>query len=347
MYECAMRVATEMVNLAGLKQQLRCYLATLNALKLVNSQYAWIVKPVLKIEDPALVAASPKHSHDGDLIPVTKVKSRLEVLEISDIERELQLVAARLKLATCSTAQRKRDQGGLVTGPGLSASDAVTLLVASNLFTEAAKLCKIFSLEYRPIVEGLASRCIYLSRSKSAERDAAWDWLAENNCGENGGGAQTSVESAWSLLKKTVQDLELKGQTTLHKAVAIRLLTHGTSLPAWLITSFKKTNAAELLHLYLSHGYVLLASVLAVEFIEAALGNGKEYYGLTDALHATAPPIWLPFNLFDQLLLELKDHAGNGQDPLYQKHYLRLNSSLDHYMQVVKQVSQDKLRIGG
>ena len=107
MYECAMRVATEMVNLSGLKQQLRCYLATLNALKLVNSQYAWIVKPVLKIEESNLPAASPKHSHDGEILPMNKVKSRLEVLEVKDIERELQLVAARLKLARNSTCGPK------------------------------------------------------------------------------------------------------------------------------------------------------------------------------------------------------------------------------------------------
>ena len=47
----------------------------------------------------------------------------------------------------------------------------------------------------------------------------------------------------------------------------------GASFPAWIITSFKETNPAELLHLYLAHGYVLLAAVLAVEYIEAALGN--------------------------------------------------------------------------
>merc|ERR1712203_1197412 len=85
----------------------------------------------------------------------------------------------------------------------------------------------------------------------------------------------------------------------------------GASFPAWIITSFKETNPAELLHLYLAHGYVLLAAVLAVEYIEAALGNGKEYFGFSNALHATSAPIWLPFNLFDQLLLELKEHSMN------------------------------------
>ena len=82
----------------------------------------------------------------------------------------------------------------------------------------------------------------------------------------------TSVEAAWGLLKKLVEQLETKGQTNLKKSVAVRLLSLGAAFPAWMITSFKETNPAELLHLYLAHGYVLLAAVLAIEYIEAALG---------------------------------------------------------------------------
>ena len=77
MYECAMRVGTEMVSLSGLKQQLKCYLATLNALRLVNPDYAWIVKPVLKVIDchqPNVPpGVSPKHTHDGEIVTPAKV----------------------------------------------------------------------------------------------------------------------------------------------------------------------------------------------------------------------------------------------------------------------------------
>ena len=58
------------------------------------------------------------------------------------------------------------------------------------------------------------------------------------------------------------------------------------------------------------------SSNIACEYIEAALGNGKEYFGFKTALHATAPSVWLPFNLFDQLLLELKEHSDQ---PIYKK----------------------------
>ena len=83
-----------------------------------------------------------------------------------------------------------------------------------------------------------------------------------------------------------------------------------------IILDYKMINAAELIHIYLIHGYVLLASKVACEYIEAVQGNGKEYFGLKTALHTTSPPVWLPFNLFDQLLLELKEHSD---EPIYQK----------------------------
>ena len=46
MYEQAMRLALEVPTLSGLQQQAKCYLAAINSLRLVNPDYAWIVKPV-------------------------------------------------------------------------------------------------------------------------------------------------------------------------------------------------------------------------------------------------------------------------------------------------------------
>lgn len=296
---------------------MKCYLACLNALRLVNPDYAWIVKPVLKVMDTASnklpAGVSPKHSYDGEVLPSsTAIRSRMEVLEAKDIEKEFQLVSARLRLANLK--RKKYQSSSAISGPGLSANDALALLVSSNLYMEAVKIARPYKLDCRPIVEGLTSRCVYLSKAKPSDQDSAWDWLAENNFSCNN--ASTSVEASWNLLKELVDNLEEERQTSIRKAVAIRLLSLGAALPAWLVTSYKKSNAAELLHIYLSHGYLLLASLLTTEYIEAALGNGKEYFGLENALHATSSPMWLPFNLFDQLLLELKEHAD---DPVYKK----------------------------
>jgi hypothetical protein len=55
---------------------------------------------------------------------------------------------------------------------------------------------------------------------------------------------------------------------------------------------------------------------LTCEYISAVLGNGNEYFGLSSRLQASGSPVWLPHNLFDQLLLELRE---NSRDPDYHK----------------------------
>ena len=45
MYEHGMRLGREVPSRQGLQKQALCYLAAMNALRLVNPMYAWIVKP--------------------------------------------------------------------------------------------------------------------------------------------------------------------------------------------------------------------------------------------------------------------------------------------------------------
>ena len=49
---------------------------------------------------------------------------------------------------------------------------------------------------------------------------------------------------------------------------------------------------------------------------DAVLGKGKEYFGFSNPSEVNAPPIWLPYNVLDRLLLELNAHS---EDPLYRK----------------------------
>jgi hypothetical protein len=45
MYEHGMRLGREVPSRLGLQKQVQCYLAAMNALRLVDPVYAWIVKP--------------------------------------------------------------------------------------------------------------------------------------------------------------------------------------------------------------------------------------------------------------------------------------------------------------
>lgn len=46
MYEHGLRQGREVSGLRGLQKQAKCYLAALNALRLVSPAYAWILKPI-------------------------------------------------------------------------------------------------------------------------------------------------------------------------------------------------------------------------------------------------------------------------------------------------------------
>lgn len=49
MYEHGMRLGREVPGKAGLQRQAQCYLAALNALRLVGPEYSWIIKPTLVV----------------------------------------------------------------------------------------------------------------------------------------------------------------------------------------------------------------------------------------------------------------------------------------------------------
>ena len=88
---------------------------------------------------------------------------------MSEIQKEFQLVCARLKLANKSSD---------LTGPGLSPAETVALLVNANLFEDAVNLAKSFDLDPRNILEGLTGKCVRLARARPTEQEAAWEWLA-------------------------------------------------------------------------------------------------------------------------------------------------------------------------
>ena len=102
-------------------------------------------------------------------------KPRLQVLEMVEIQKEFQLVCARLKLANRSSD---------LAGPGLSPAETVALLVNANLFEDAVNLAKSFDLDPRNILEGLTGKCVRLARAKPSEQESAWEWLS--GCSQSG-----------------------------------------------------------------------------------------------------------------------------------------------------------------
>ncbi|XP_078662026.1 nuclear pore complex protein Nup160-like [Branchiostoma floridae x Branchiostoma belcheri] len=340
MYEYGLRLGRELPGVKSLQKQAKCYLAAINTLRLVDPKYAWIVKPVRVETATEEGRVSPKRDYSGDRRLPDK-KKQVEILELSELEKEYMVVLARLHLI-----QRDPDPAH-ATGPPLSAEETVALLVQAGLFDNAVSLSQAFRLSLVPVFEGLASKCVRLTLSgpdipKVGGKKEGFDWLGANDIPfTHTSKPITAADQAWQLLQAYLERFDITGVKGYHKSVANKLLSLGAPLPTWLVRAYKEKNASELLRLYLNFDLLEEACHLVGEYIDAVLGKGTEYFGLKSALHATSPSVWLPYTAIDHLLYTLRTAEGNHS---YAKLHLDLSEKLSVYHRNVERVSRDMVQ---
>ncbi|XP_058968801.2 nuclear pore complex protein Nup160 [Pocillopora verrucosa] len=349
MYEHALRLGQEVSGLDSLQKQAKCYLAAMNSLRLVEPKNAWIVKPLDRIgtdkpAEPPNMSPKRKQGEEGEVLypsHLARPRRKVTVLDIRDLEGEYLLVLARLQLIKMDADPTR------AIGPQLSPQESVALLTQAGLFDNAFTVAFHFNLPKETIFEGLASRCVKLSThgsglTRKTEEDA-WDWLLSNDLGEaQVSGYKSVVDQAWQLLKLYLDKLGPRDGHVYYRCVTSKLLSAGATLPTWLVNDYKRFNATELLRLYINYDLLLEAVMLAVEYIEAVLGKGKEYFGLTDALHGTSPSVWVPYASLDQLLVLLKDVQPDSE--LAQARD-ELRELLDVFHEQVTSVSRHMVRM--
>lgn len=81
MFERGLRLSQEVSGLKSLQQQAQCYLSTLNTLRLVRPECAWIIKPAATLareKEIAGLSRVPEHDDDDtDSLRRTKQKSKI------------------------------------------------------------------------------------------------------------------------------------------------------------------------------------------------------------------------------------------------------------------------------
>ncbi|XP_063014518.1 nuclear pore complex protein Nup160 [Melospiza melodia melodia] len=331
MFEYGMRLGREVRTLRGLQKQGNCFLAAINCLRLIRPEYAWIVQPAsgAVYERPG---ASPKRSHDGECMVVPSTR-QIEILELEDLERECLLARIRLTLV-------EHDVSAAAVAGNSTPEETVSLLVRAGLFDSAITLCQTFKLPLTPIFEGLTFKCINLQLGGEAAQAKAWDWLAANQLSALVTTKESSAtDEAWRLLSSYLE--RYPSQNSLyHRCVINKLLAHGIPLPNWLINSYKEVDAAELLRLYLNYDLLEEAVDLVLEYVDAVLGKGHQYFGIEVPLSPASPTMWLPYTAIDQLLQALRESSASENSVVL---YEKLNDRMEDYQQKVSVATMERL----
>ncbi|XP_039663996.1 nuclear pore complex protein Nup160-like [Perca fluviatilis] len=328
MFELGMRLGREVRTRLGLQKQVNCYLAALNCLRLIRPEYAWIVQPAAgaTYERPG---ASPKRNSDGEFSS-EPVKRQVDILELKDLEKEYILSRSRLTLA------QHHPPSAAIAGSA-SPEEMVSLLVQTGLFDSALSICQTFNLNLTSVFEGLTFKCIKLQFGGEETQNEAWSWLAANQLSSVVNTKESSAtDEAWRLLSSYLErHLSANGQH--HRCVINKLLSHAVPLPDWLISSYKGVDAASLLRLYLNFDLLDAAAELVLEYIDALLGRGHQYFGIERPLSATSSSVWLPYTSIDQLLQTLNETQTNSSM------YNKVRDKLADYHRLVEQTTKRRL----
>uniref|UniRef100_A0A1Y1M1R8 Uncharacterized protein n=1 Tax=Photinus pyralis TaxID=7054 RepID=A0A1Y1M1R8_PHOPY len=330
MYEQAFRLQ-QYNTVEALEKQVKSYLACINVLHLTPQN----VSPVLRPTDPdaPLERIQLPASFDDDT-EVISLKPNLDVVYISDVKKELELASARLRLLRYNPDSLANN----LTTP----TEVVSFLCAAGIFKYALLLCKTFGLKYDVVFDALTKQCIYLSRT---ENPKAWNWLIENDLHDLNIVGSFPSTVAWNLLQMYLEEYEEENSSALHKVICHRIIQLNSFIPQWILSSYKIRNASELFRLYFNNGLVDDAVTIASEYLLAALGHGKEYYGFSHALSPVSPQFNLPLFLIQKLLKELALQNEENPAKPFEKEYENLSGLLKDYLNTAQRVSREMVQI--
>ena len=251
-YEYARRLGQELSGLESLKKQSKCLVLAINSLRLIESKYAWIIKPTLKSMN--YFSLSPKLSNtvnegkrkfnedSSSTSSDSPNKREIQVLNIEDIIKEYELVNVRFKLL------EKSPELNAIASTPLTSDIAVTLLIGNLMFDSAFHLSCLLKLPLEPVFEGLVSKYIYLTELPSTKSNLEANLMEINECFTENDTASlsyianaeiTPIEKMLALILEYIKLYEEVNQSRYHRCVAEKLLSNGIFLPSSLKLSYQ------------------------------------------------------------------------------------------------------------
>lgn len=295
MYEKAMR-CSQLPSLAkSLELRYDSLLACINALHLVDVEYAFIARPVL-----------------DDYFDTNNVKDLKEVIvvDMKDLKYELLITEAMITVEM----HKKNVKSLISTGP----HELIELLISERCYSAAFKLANGLHADLRAIFESLTLACI--QAIECPEDTPPGDWLTRNIL-TGIPACRDDQTTAWKFLQTTLEE-EVATKPIYYKAVARQILAHKSFLPLWLYEAYKKTNLSELLRLYIQYGRLIEAFDLAIDCIKQLI--------IATTKSSDHPNLYFPINDID-LLRHLAAKYVNADAELQEK-LTKMNALLKDYV---------------
>ncbi|CAK8672372.1 unnamed protein product [Clavelina lepadiformis] len=326
MYEQAWRIGTEQGRYNALNRKHVCLISAVTCLHLVDSDNRWIVHPAITQEPaPMRGSESPKRNHDGTGVELSSGKRKLVVCEIADIQKEILLVEARLKISA-----ETKDEAA--SGASMSASETITWLTHAGLYEDAFTIGTEFNISLTSIFQSLATRCVRSSYCANDSQVSSWLSKQDRTTLDDGHSSESDV--AWRYLKEF---LGKYGKSSgCYRTVLTTLLSYSCTLPAWFVNDYKRLNCPELIRQLICYDYLEKATSLCLEYVDAVMGIGSEYLNITSTLLTTGKQVWLPYNEIEQLLYVL--NGMRSQEKYNQLHQL-VSAKMEDYFEVAERAT--------
>ncbi|XP_045475134.1 nuclear pore complex protein Nup160 homolog [Harmonia axyridis] len=332
MYEQAFRLSYNNC-IEALEKQVKCYLASLNILRLCNKEKTLVSRPKDTTEDElSLLPSQLRSTLDQSRI---SSKSQMELVSLDDIKREYDFACAKLKLAKyCPQVY----DNFAVTNP----SELLVALVSCGLYQVGLNLCKSLDLPYDLVFDHLTGQCIVLTEDENTDIHH-WNWIIKNDTQDLLINNNNPADVAWLFLQQLLEEYEEPGLTVLHKVVCKKIIQMGAFIPHWLYSSYKIRNAAELLRLLHATGRLEEAIDVASKYMLAIMGHGKEYYGLKASMSPTGEVMYCPVGAINNLILELELQIENNNED-FTKDYELLKELFSKYLETSIRISNELCR---
>ncbi|XP_063683779.1 nuclear pore complex protein Nup160-like [Bolinopsis microptera] len=333
-YEHVLRLQNELPGVASLQQQLHGYLTAISCLELLRENDAWILEPTQYADVRVAVNASPKRGRSANQPKEKKSNTKLTLVTVKELRAGYLMVDSLVKISAIKPDSVKLHN--------LSSSEVLGLLCSCGLYDQAFLLASYHDLP--PPLGSLTARCVNVAQHFAAHShlpSGFTDWLALNNVPNTD--ELNPADRAWLYLQTKV---EAHGDWESLRAVLAQMLSAPFPPPFWLLKLCKLVNTEGTIRLCAQYDSLQLAVNLAIGYIGAVAGRETRDFGLENSLQSNMPPVYVPYTVFDQVLLQLKQKTDKSSAELYKDLVEQINSHIDLLERVCEDntyLNRDKL----